>query len=79
MAHSIAVFRECVEARGEAWDPTRVGVTRAFFVAENEQEREEALDRRLSNRMRQLKLATTPDGMMLGGPDRATAIPVRST
>ena len=76
VAHDIAVFREAVEARGETWDPMRVGVTRAFFVSESEDERQEALERRLANRMRQLKLATTPDGVMLGGPDRADGDPV---
>ena len=75
VAGNIAVFRETVEARGERWDPMRVGVTRAFFVSESEQERREALDRRLANRMRQLKLATTPEGVMLGGPDRADGDP----
>jgi alkanesulfonate monooxygenase SsuD/methylene tetrahydromethanopterin reductase-like flavin-dependent oxidoreductase (luciferase family) len=53
----------------------RVGVTRAFFVAESEHEREQALERRLADRKRQLKLATTPDGRMLGGPDRADGNP----
>ena len=48
----------------------RVGVTRAFFVTENAREVEQALERRLANRLRQLKLATTPDGRVLGG-DRA--------
>jgi alkanesulfonate monooxygenase SsuD/methylene tetrahydromethanopterin reductase-like flavin-dependent oxidoreductase (luciferase family) len=76
VAHNIAVFREGVEAMGQTWDPMRVGVTRAFFVSETEQEREEALERRLANRMRQLKLATTPDGVMLGGPDRASGDPI---
>ena len=76
VAHNIAVFRAAVEARGETWDPMRVGVTRAFFVSESEDERQEALERRLANRMRQLKLATTPDGVMLGGPDRADGDPV---
>ncbi len=76
VAHNIAVFRQEVEARGETWDPMRVGVTRAFFVSESEDERQEALERRLANRMRQLKLATTPDGVMLGGPDRADGDPV---
>ena len=52
-----------------------VGVTRAFFVAENDQERDEALERRLANRLRQLKLATQPDGTVLGGPDSATGDP----
>ena len=75
VARNIAVFRESVEATGQTWDPMRVGVTRAFFVAETEQEREEALERRLANRLRQLKLATTPDGVILGGPDRADGDP----
>jgi alkanesulfonate monooxygenase SsuD/methylene tetrahydromethanopterin reductase-like flavin-dependent oxidoreductase (luciferase family) len=75
VAHNIAVFREAVEGRGETWDNKRVGITRAFFVSESEQEREEALERRLANRMRQLKLATAPDGTMLGGPDRADGDP----
>jgi len=75
VGHNIAVFREAVEGVGQVWDPMRVGVTRAFFVAESEQEREEALERRLANRVRQLKLATTPDGTVLGGPDRASGDP----
>jgi alkanesulfonate monooxygenase SsuD/methylene tetrahydromethanopterin reductase-like flavin-dependent oxidoreductase (luciferase family) len=52
-----------------------VGVTRAFFVADNAAEREAAMERRLQNRMRQLKLATRPDGTVHGGPDRATGDP----
>ena len=65
-----------MEAKGEKWDPMRVGVTRAFFVTDDAREREAALERRLANRMRQLKLATTPDGRVLGGPDRADGDPV---
>jgi alkanesulfonate monooxygenase SsuD/methylene tetrahydromethanopterin reductase-like flavin-dependent oxidoreductase (luciferase family) len=72
VAQSIAVFKEAVETTGRTYDPMMVGVTRAFFVAENDQERDEALQRRLANRMRQLKLATQPDGTVHGGPDRAT-------
>jgi len=33
------------------------------------------MERRLQNRMRQLKLATQPDGTVHGGPDRATGDP----
>jgi alkanesulfonate monooxygenase SsuD/methylene tetrahydromethanopterin reductase-like flavin-dependent oxidoreductase (luciferase family) len=73
---NIAIFRDAVEAKGEKWDPMRVGVTRAFFVTDDPREREAALERRLANRMRQLKLATTPDGRVLGGPDRADGDPV---
>jgi alkanesulfonate monooxygenase SsuD/methylene tetrahydromethanopterin reductase-like flavin-dependent oxidoreductase (luciferase family) len=76
VARNIAIFRDGVEAKGEPWDPMRVGVTRAFFVTENASEREAALERRLAGRLRQLKLATTPDGRILGGPDRADGDPV---
>jgi alkanesulfonate monooxygenase SsuD/methylene tetrahydromethanopterin reductase-like flavin-dependent oxidoreductase (luciferase family) len=76
VARNIAIFRDAVEAKGERWDPLRVGVTRAFFVTEDGSEREQALERRLANRLRQLKLATTPDGRVLGGPDRADGDPV---
>ena len=53
----------------------QVGVTRAFFVTDTQAEKEAALDRRLQNRVRQLKLATRPDGTVHGGPDRATGDP----
>jgi len=76
VGRSIAIFREAVEAKGEPWDPMRVGVTRAFYVTDDAREREAGLERRLANRLRQLKLATTPDGRVLGGPDRADGDPV---
>src|SRR5205823_4320675 len=75
VGRSIAAYREAMEASGRRFDPLSVGVTRAFFVADSEEEKEGALDRRLANRMRQLKLATQPDGTVLGGPDRATGDP----
>jgi alkanesulfonate monooxygenase SsuD/methylene tetrahydromethanopterin reductase-like flavin-dependent oxidoreductase (luciferase family) len=76
VAHNIAVYRSAVEAAGRRFDPMQVGVTRAFFVTDDPAEREAALDRRLANRLRQLKLATQPDGSVLGGPDRASGDPV---
>ena len=69
------VSRPAVEASGRRYDPMQVGVTRAFFVTDSAAERDAALDRRLQNRMRQLKLATRPDGTVHGGPDRATGDP----
>ncbi len=75
VAQSIAWFRAAVEASGRRYDPMQVGVTRAFFVTDSAAERDAALDRRLQNRMRQLKLATRPDGTVHGGPDRATGDP----
>lgn len=75
VAESIAIFRAGVEETGRTFDPMMVGVTRAFFVADSDAERDEALQRRLTNRLRQLKLATQPDGTVLGGPDRAVGDP----
>jgi alkanesulfonate monooxygenase SsuD/methylene tetrahydromethanopterin reductase-like flavin-dependent oxidoreductase (luciferase family) len=76
VARNIAIYREAVEAKGERWDPMRVGVTRGFFVTDDPREREATLERRLANRLRLLKLGTTPDGRILGGPDRADGDPV---
>jgi alkanesulfonate monooxygenase SsuD/methylene tetrahydromethanopterin reductase-like flavin-dependent oxidoreductase (luciferase family) len=75
VAKSIAAYRGAVEAQGRRFDPMSVGVTRAFFVCDREVDKEAALERRLANRMRQLKLATRPDGTVHGGPDRATGDP----
>src|SRR5437016_11919471 len=75
VGHAIAVFKETVEAHGRRFDPMQVGVTRAFFVTDTKAEKEAALERRLQNRVRQLHLATRPDGTVHGGPDRATGDP----
>ena len=75
VARSIAVYHDAAEASGRRFDPMQVGVTRAFFVTDSEAEKQGALERRLQNRMRQLKLATRPDGTVHGGPDRATGDP----
>ncbi|HEX3953869.1 MAG TPA: LLM class flavin-dependent oxidoreductase [Stellaceae bacterium] len=72
---SIAAYKDAVEKSGRRFDPLSVGVTRAFFVADTKAEKEGALERRLANRVRQLKLATRPDGTVHGGPDRATGNP----
>ncbi len=75
VGRSIAAYRQAVEASGRRFDPLSVGVTRAFFVCDGPEDKEAALQRRLANRVRQLKLATQPDGTVLGGPDRATGDP----
>src|SRR5215204_7606890 len=75
VGRSIAAYKAGVEARGRRFDPLSVGVTRAFFVCDTAVEKEDALQRRLANRVRQLKLATRPDGTVHGGPDRATGDP----
>ncbi len=75
VGRSIAAYKAAVEASGRRFDPLQIGVTRAFFVADSAAEKEGALERRLANRVRQLKLATRPDGTVHGGPDRATGDP----
>ena len=75
VGRSIAAYKAEIEAQGRRFDPLSVGVTRAFFVCDSEAEKEAALQRRLANRVRQLKLATRPDGTVHGGPDRATGDP----
>ena len=75
VAWNIAVYKSEVEAHGRRFDPMQVAVTRAFFVCDTAAEREAAMERRLANRLRQLKLATTPDGTVHGGPDRAIGDP----
>jgi alkanesulfonate monooxygenase SsuD/methylene tetrahydromethanopterin reductase-like flavin-dependent oxidoreductase (luciferase family) len=72
---NIAIYKSETEMHGRRFDPMQVGVTRAFFVCDTAAERAEAMERRLANRVRQLKLATTPDGIVHGGPDRATGDP----
>jgi alkanesulfonate monooxygenase SsuD/methylene tetrahydromethanopterin reductase-like flavin-dependent oxidoreductase (luciferase family) len=79
VAQSIAWFRTAVEAQGRRYDPMCVGVTRAFFVTDSAAECDPALERRLHNRLRQLKLATQPDGTVLGGPTAPPALRTRST
>jgi alkanesulfonate monooxygenase SsuD/methylene tetrahydromethanopterin reductase-like flavin-dependent oxidoreductase (luciferase family) len=75
VGRSIAAYRDEVEKSGRRFDPLSVGVTRAFFVCDSKADKEAALERRLANRVRQLKLATRPDGTVHGGPDRATGNP----
>ena len=75
VGRSIAAYRDEIEKCGRTFDPLSVGVTRAFFVCDSRDEKESALERRLVNRVRQLKLATQPDGTVLGGPDRASGDP----
>src|SRR5260370_2973185 len=75
VGRSIAAYKSAVEAQGRRFDPMQVGVTRAFFVADTAAEKEGALERRLANRVRQLKLATRPDVTVHGDPHRATAHP----
>ena len=79
VAQSIAWFRSAVEASGRHYDPMQVGVTRAFFVTDSAAERDAALDRRLQNRLRQLKLATRRTAPCMAAPTAQPATHRRST
>ena len=76
---NIAVYKAAVEAKGRRFDPMQVGVTRAFFVADSAPEREAAMERRLQNRVRQLKLATPPTARSMAGRTAPPATRKRST
>jgi alkanesulfonate monooxygenase SsuD/methylene tetrahydromethanopterin reductase-like flavin-dependent oxidoreductase (luciferase family) len=58
----IALFRAEVEARGGAFDPLSVGVTRSVNVVMTPQERERAVEARVAGRQRIDRLAQGPDG-----------------
>ncbi|PWU25677.1 MAG: LLM class flavin-dependent oxidoreductase [Candidatus Rokuibacteriota bacterium] len=59
----IALFKSEVEARGRAFDPMTVAVTRSVNVAMTEAERQKALETRLAARRRMDRLAQRPDGL----------------
>jgi alkanesulfonate monooxygenase SsuD/methylene tetrahydromethanopterin reductase-like flavin-dependent oxidoreductase (luciferase family) len=58
----IALFKGEVQARGRAFDPMSVGVTRSINVVTTEAEREKALEMRIAGRRRIERLAQRPDG-----------------
>lgn len=58
----IALFKSEVEARGRAFDPMSVAVTRSVNVAMSAAERQKALETRLAARRRMERLAQRPDG-----------------
>ena len=60
IASRIALYKSEVERHGRAFDPMDVAVARAFHVATNAQDKQEALARRLQNRLRQLQIAIRP-------------------
>jgi alkanesulfonate monooxygenase SsuD/methylene tetrahydromethanopterin reductase-like flavin-dependent oxidoreductase (luciferase family) len=65
----IALFKAEVAARGRAFDPMTVGVTRSINVVKTEAEREQALDARVAGHLRIDRLAQRPDGQ-----NRASAL-----
>jgi alkanesulfonate monooxygenase SsuD/methylene tetrahydromethanopterin reductase-like flavin-dependent oxidoreductase (luciferase family) len=56
----LAIFKAEVEKRGRVYDPTEVGVARAFFVAKNEADKQAALERRLEAQRRLAAVSSAP-------------------
>lgn len=63
IAERIALFKAEVEARGRAFDPMSVGVTRSINFVETAAERQKAFENRVAARRRIDKLTIRPDLM----------------
>jgi alkanesulfonate monooxygenase SsuD/methylene tetrahydromethanopterin reductase-like flavin-dependent oxidoreductase (luciferase family) len=74
----IAIYKAEVEARGHAFDPMRVGVTRSINIVDTPAELERAMENRIAGRRRIDRLAERPDGggrAQLSDPEiRASAL-----
>ena len=75
VAWNIAVYRSEVEAHGRRFDPMQVGGDPRVFCRRQRGREGGGDGAPPANRVRQLKLATRPDGTVHGGPDRATGDP----
>ena len=62
VGEKIALYRSEVEARGRAWDPLSVGVTRSVHIVNTAEERHRAVENRLAGRRRIDRLTVGPDG-----------------
>ena len=58
----LGVYRDAMTGNGFGFDPYKVGVARAFFVAGDEAEKEAAIDRRLAGQRRLHSISQRPDG-----------------
>jgi alkanesulfonate monooxygenase SsuD/methylene tetrahydromethanopterin reductase-like flavin-dependent oxidoreductase (luciferase family) len=56
------VYRDEVEKMGRRFDPMDVGVSRAFFVAKNAEEKAKAIETRFANQQRLVKADASPGG-----------------
>jgi alkanesulfonate monooxygenase SsuD/methylene tetrahydromethanopterin reductase-like flavin-dependent oxidoreductase (luciferase family) len=56
------IYRDAMIANGFGFNPSQVGVARAFFVARDDAEKEAALDRRLAAQRRLHGISQRPDG-----------------
>lgn len=57
-----ALYRDAMQANGFGFDPSQVGVARAFHVARDDAEKQAALDRRLAAQRRLHTISQRPDG-----------------
>jgi alkanesulfonate monooxygenase SsuD/methylene tetrahydromethanopterin reductase-like flavin-dependent oxidoreductase (luciferase family) len=68
VAEGVSVYRRAVEAQGRAFDPMRVGLTRALHIAHTAAEREAARELRAAfmRNVQQLSLSPTGESPTLG-------------
>ena len=74
VAERIGLFRAEVEKRGRKFDPRDVAVARAFYVAKDEADKAEAVERRLTAQRRLTAISQTP-----GGDNRASILAYSDT
>ena len=56
------VYKDEIEKMGRRFDPMDVGVSRAFFVAKNAEEKAKAIETRFANQQRLVKADASPGG-----------------
>jgi alkanesulfonate monooxygenase SsuD/methylene tetrahydromethanopterin reductase-like flavin-dependent oxidoreductase (luciferase family) len=56
------IYKSEVEKLGRRFDPMDVGVSRAFFVCRNAEEKAKAIETRFANQQRLVKADASPDG-----------------
>ena len=80
IVEEVNLFKSLVEAKGETFDPMRVGVARSVNIVETKAEYDAAIDARMAGRRRTQNLAQRPDfedtreiaelGTIYGTPDQ---------
>jgi len=80
IVEEVNLFKSLVEAKGEAFDPMRVGVARSVNIVDTKAEYDAAIDARMAGRRRTQNLAQRPDfedtreiaelGTIYGTPDQ---------
>jgi alkanesulfonate monooxygenase SsuD/methylene tetrahydromethanopterin reductase-like flavin-dependent oxidoreductase (luciferase family) len=60
VAERIAIYKEALQRHGRVFDPSNVGVARAFYVAKDAAEKEAALERRMEAQRRLAAVSSAP-------------------